>query len=199
MKIRITPEFILSLGLIFLSNRLETALIFLSAALVHELGHMTLLSLLGIKKPELSLGLLGADIKADTSRLSYGEEALVYLGGILFNALATGVCTLCLRHSFDMRIMLFCLANILYALFNLLPVKHLDGGRVLECALLSRLDDLWLADRILTAVSVTASLTLAVLSVYITLSLGASVSLITLTLWSFYQCIPSKPFCRSTS
>lgn len=199
MKIRITPEFILSLGLIFLSNRLETAVIFLSAALIHELGHMTFLFLLGVKKPELSLGLLGADIRADTSRLSYGEETLIYLGGILFNALATGVCMLCLKRSFDMRVMLFCLANILYALFNLLPVRHLDGGRALECVLLSRLDDLWLADRILTAVSVIASTVLAVLSVYITSILGASVSLITLTLWSLYQCIPSKPFCRSTS
>ncbi len=199
MKVNISPEFILSLGLIFLSNKLETALIFISAALVHEAGHMTLLSLLGIKKPELSLGLLGADITADTSRLSYGREMLVYLGGILFNALATGVSLLCLKHSFDMRVMLFCLSNILYASFNLLPVRGLDGGRALECALLSRLDDLWLAERILMAVSVISSLTLAVFSVYMTVSLGASVSLITLSVWSLYQCIPSKPFCLSTS
>lgn len=141
MKIRASADFFLSLIIIFITNSLPYAVIFLSAAGIHEVGHIALLRLYKIKKPVLSLGLLGGCITADTSRLSYTREATVYLGGAFFNALACVISLVVMRRISCEHLLFFFFANLFYAALNLLPIETLDGGRVLECLLLSLFDN----------------------------------------------------------
>ncbi len=113
-----------------------TALIsvMLSAALVHEAGHLLTIRLLGAKITSFTLTPLGADISIDRMRLSYGKEFLVFLTGGLFNLMCAAVCLLYAETSPAASYLMF--ANLLYAVFNLLPVRGLDGGGALEDVLL---------------------------------------------------------------
>ncbi len=113
-----------------------TALIsvMLSAALVHEAGHLLTIRLLGAKITSFTLTPLGADISIDRMRLSYGKEFLVFLAGGLFNLMCAAVCLLYAETSPTASYLMF--ANLLYAVFNLLPVRGLDGGGALEDVLL---------------------------------------------------------------
>ena len=95
---------------------------------LHELGHLLVLLLLGVRVRRLSITAVGAEMEIDRS-LSYGGEVLAALAGPLVNlALALTFC----RFS---RGWVFAGLNLVLCCFNLLPVGRLDGGRVLRCVL----------------------------------------------------------------
>ena len=59
----------------------------LAFALCHELGHLAALNLAGAKVELLRLTAFGAEIRADTRRLSYPREILCTLAGPAVNLL----------------------------------------------------------------------------------------------------------------
>ena len=199
MKIRVGADFLISLLLIFILSGFDYAAIFLLSGVIHETGHIAFLALNGVKKGEMRLGLLGAEIKADISRISYMREISVYLGGIIFNLLTCVLCLFLLKISFDIRLILFFFSNLLYALVNLVPIKSFDGGGALRAILLISVPDMMLAEKISNAVSVLFSVILLVFSVVSLLKFGSNLTLVMLAAWCVYQCIPSKPCCLSAS
>ena len=118
MRIKWNVGFIAFVLIIFLQNELSYTLIFLSAACIHEAGHLTTLKMLGTKKPELTLGLCGALISADMTRLSYRCEMLVYVSGAAANVIACLVSLFALRRAFSEEVLFFFFANLFYALLN---------------------------------------------------------------------------------
>ena len=94
----------------------------LSCAL-HELGHLLVLRLLGVRVRRLSITAVGAEMETDRP-LSYGGEILAALAGPLVNlVLALTFC----RFS---RGWVFAGLNLALCCFNLLPVGRLDGGQI---------------------------------------------------------------------
>lgn len=102
----------------------------LIACTLHELGHLLVLSCMGVRVRGVSLTVVGAEIQLKTP-LSYGQELLAAMAGPLVN----GILAVCFA-----QWSLFAGINLLLAGFNLLPVGGLDGGRVLCCALAQVLD-----------------------------------------------------------
>ena len=198
MKIKINSGFIVCLGAIFLFNSYDYALIFISASLVHELGHLFFLALFKIKNPELILGITGAEIISDMSRLSYKKEALVYLGGALANFICALLCVVFLRQQFNVYVIFFFFANFFYAFINLLPIKSLDGGRTLECVLSLFLSP-FEAFRWSFIVSQAFSVGTAALIIAFVVQGYSNITLLVLGVAILFQCIPSKPRCLSAS
>lgn len=97
----------------------------LSAAAVHEIGHCLVLWCCGGHVESISVGVLGAVLKTDSGRLSYGRELLVVLAGPAANLLGAWWMG-------RLGWMTAAGAQLILALFNLLPLWPLDGGRILE-------------------------------------------------------------------
>ena len=130
----------------------------LLAALCHELGHLLALRLAGAKVERLRLNAFGAEICADTRRLSYPREIACTLAGPAVNlALA-----LFLARTAGWYVPAG--SSLLLGCFNLLPVPALDGGRALHL-LVSWLWEPITADRVCRRVGLccAALLTLAAL------------------------------------
>lgn len=130
----------------------------LLAALCHELGHLLALRLAGAKVERLRLNAFGAEIRADTRRLSYPREIACTLAGPVVNlALA-----LFLARTAGWYVPAG--SSLLLGCFNLLPVPALDGGRALHL-LVSWLWEPITADRVCRRVGLrcAALLTLAAL------------------------------------
>ena len=92
-----------------------------TAALVHELGHLTALWLWDVRIHRVDVNGFGA--KIETSPMSAGEELCCALAGP-----AAGLILWLFRGCFP----LIGLCALLQSVFNLIPLYPLDGGRALR-------------------------------------------------------------------
>lgn len=95
------------------------------AAAFHELGHWWMIRMVGGKVTKLRLSAVGAEMRVE-GIMSYGREVLCALAGPAVNlVLAIGGARIGAE--------VFAGLNLVFGLFNLLPLGGLDGGRALCC------------------------------------------------------------------
>ncbi|MNZ49974.1 Stage IV sporulation protein FB [compost metagenome] len=131
---------IIMLTSLFTGHLLELLALFV-IVFIHELGHVAAARFLGVKV--LSVQMLpfgGVAIMEDTGHLTAGREILISLAGPLQNMVLIGLSLL--FHAVGLWdgpfLSYFINSNLLIALFNLLPILPLDGGKISQslCTLL---------------------------------------------------------------
>lgn len=157
----------------------------LSAALLHESGHVVCALLLHIHPQSITLGACGMEMRVDTTLTSFRRETALALAGPASNF----ICALCAAlgyAAFQQEIWIVCaVTHIVTGVFNLLPVPGLDGGTALTCLLAPRIG----REKTDKALLVTAVIFLFPLgAVGFSMFLRAQAN-ITLLLTSIYICI----------
>ncbi len=122
-------------------NGRKPLLMLLSAAVIHEAGHLLVLKCYGVPVTGLRLTMLGAEIRTENMRLKYGQELLAVLAGPLFNFLSAGLLLQAPAEYEDLHVAAG--AHLVLGIFNILPLPALDGWRVLNLLFLWR----WGPDR----------------------------------------------------
>lgn len=145
----------------------------MAAALLHELGHLLMLLLCGLRVRGISLRLFDVQIAADSPH-GFADDLCVTLGGPAANLLLAAALTP--TGSF------FGYANLALGCFNLLPVLSLDGGRLLSL-LLSLRFDARICDRAVKIVSFVILLPLLTVGIYTLLRSGYNYSLLFASLY----------------
>lgn len=123
---RVSAGFFLLILWFAAANGGALLLVILGAAAVHELGHWIMLRLFGAEILGLRIGMLGAVLEADCSRLSYGRELSAVLAGPGANLLCAW-----LLSTFGNGLDVVIGAHLVLGMFNLIPLRPLDGGRAL--------------------------------------------------------------------
>lgn len=123
----------------------EGLAVLLLAALCHELGHYLVLRYCGAAVERVSVTPFGAAIQlAPRPQLSYGQEVAAVAAGPMVNlALALALSA---WRSVGEWVYAAAGAHLVLGLFNLLPVRPLDGGTILWLAAAWRWDP-FVADR----------------------------------------------------
>ena len=124
-RVELRPGAALGLALVIALDPAGVCLPFLLAALLHESGHLLCLRLCRVPVSALRIGLFGAVI--DAAPRSERQEFFCTAAGPAVNLLAALL--------FRAPLPLFAVLNLLLALYNLLPVWPLDGGRMLRALL----------------------------------------------------------------
>ena len=162
----------------------------LPAALLHELAHYAVLRLCGVRTARFTLTGLGASLYVpELHRLSYGAELLSAAAGPLMNLLLWVLLSLTGRE----ELTLFAGAQMVLGVLNLLPVRPMDGGRILWLAT-AYLTEPYTADRVAAAVGLAASSALLALCLWLVLTTGSGLFLLLGVLWLAYRSLPPEVF-----
>ena len=162
----------------------------LPAALLHELAHYAVLRLCGVRTARFTLTGLGASLYvSELHRLSYGAELLSAAAGPLMNLLLWVLLSLTGRE----ELTLFAGAQMVLGVLNLLPVRPMDGGRILWLAT-AYLTEPYTADRVAAAVGLAASSALLALCLWLVLTTGSGLFLLLGALWLAYRSLPPEVF-----
>lgn len=135
------PLFVVIMLTSLLTGHLLELLALFAIVFIHELGHVAAARFLGVKV--LSVQMLpfgGVAVMEDTGHLTAGREILISLAGPLQNMVLIGLSLS--FHAVGLWdgpfLSYFINSNLLIALFNLLPILPLDGGKISQslCTLL---------------------------------------------------------------
>ncbi|MBQ3380084.1 MAG: M50 family metallopeptidase [Clostridia bacterium] len=157
----------------------------ISAAALHEAGHLTVIKLLGFKVDKVSVTALGAAIHRK-GLTGFRHDIFIAAAGPLFSAAAFAVSYAFYASGSESRFLsLFCGLNLILCLLNLVPAWPLDGGVMLLSALYQRYDEKH-ARFLAFYISLSASLTLFVLGGILLYHTGYNISLILISLFLLY-------------
>ena len=128
-EFRLSPGFLVTLGVSVLAGAGSVLPAVLGAAVCHEAGHLLALWAYHVPVESVTIGPVGAVIRASgQDRLSYGRDLLATLAGVGVNFI---LAFLFARVTGEY---LFAGANFILGVYNLLPIRGLDGGRALYLA-----------------------------------------------------------------
>ena len=128
-------------------------LICLTSAVLHELGHVLAMKIKGVSVKSVAFNIGEVAIKADSSSLSYIDELFVSAGGVVVNFLLSAIFCFVYKLSGISFCYTAFVSNLAVGVFNMLPVRFLDGGDIL-ILILQRLVTRRTADIILTVFTV---------------------------------------------
>jgi len=126
----VRPGFVLLLTVGYMLDREGLFELCMTAALLHELGHLAAVRLCGGTITRIILDLDGGWICH--RGLNVRGEAVTALAGPAVNLLTALVCAVLPLMPAGETAVLFAGANMALGLYNLLPVRPLDGGRFWE-------------------------------------------------------------------
>ena len=198
-RIAVKPFFFLLLALFAAVDRQRLLFPILSAAALHEAGHLAVLRLVGGQIGQFTLTPFGGELRIRRSEwLSYGKEIASVLAGpgvslsVRFGAGPRGV-------GFPgSGAICFSGIHMLLALFNLLPLRQLDGGRALYLMLSWLLDPIT-ADRIGHGVSCFFLCVALLLTAALQGAVGLQLPLVVLEFWFVFVLVRRNRYCQITS
>lgn len=160
-------------------NGLRDSLPFLLAALLHEGGHLLACRLLGVPIRFFRPTVAGAVIGYDPSAVSYTREAMIAAAGPLSNLAGF---LLCFPGQCSRGRALFGIACLSLALFNLLPIRRLDGGVILYDLLTSVMDP-WRSAPIVETVSLVCTVCLWMCAAAVQIRCGGNLSVFLISVY----------------
>jgi stage IV sporulation protein FB len=190
-EIKVSPLAFIFVGILLVDGTIY-ALITFAAAAVHELGHLAAAALTRAPISRISLWPLGAVITLGEP-CPYRTDIAVKLAGGAANLAAAGACAMMrsalnLSGPADVAAVYFIICCIALAVFNLLPIRTLDGGEALFSLLCIKFGP-DTAGRVMRVVSLCALLPLWLVSGWAMFYTGGNFSLMLLCGWLFFAAV----------
>ena len=181
------PTVIFFAAVVFI-NKSFTPLIPFAAAFLHELGHIAVMSLCGQKIKKITVLPFGVDIKKSHSVTSYKADIAVSSAGLAVNLAVFILCFFLPKSAWAEQLRS---ANLFLMAVNILPIKNLDGGQVIEKLLCLRLDP-DTADRIINICSFFCLVVVGSVAVWLLMSSGYNFTLLFMCIYLFCEIFIKK-------
>ena len=125
--VRVNASFWLLVLLAAIVSPLTVVAAILTAATLHELGHLAVMRYYGVSVKRFRLTALGAELDAPAlARLPYGRELIITLAGVTVNLFCAILLALLGLRTWREWCFVFAGAHLVLAAFNLLPVVALS-------------------------------------------------------------------------
>ena len=101
-------------------------------SIFHETGHLFFMIILGNKPKKVAFEITGMNIiRMENTKISLKNELLIALGGPFANFILFIILCFCYALNEQEILLQMASVNLILMVFNLLPVKRLDGGMAL--------------------------------------------------------------------
>lgn len=128
-KINITFMFVATFAAVLIIDKTNTAVFAMLAAFIHECGHIIAMIITGAAPDRIIFMPVGIKIESKKrAALSYWKEAFILASGPVVNLITFMILYL---NASDVRGAYIAVIMLVMGIFNLLPVKILDGGQLL--------------------------------------------------------------------
>ena len=128
-------------------------LVLLLSAAAHETGHIAAMRIRGHRPRRIDVLPMGALIVCPEG-MSDGDESLTALSGPLVSIFLGLAALACFAASGSTDALYAAVINVVLGVFNLMPIKKLDGGKALCCYLSARNTEKETAEQLCSAASV---------------------------------------------
>ncbi|MCL2234304.1 MAG: site-2 protease family protein [Firmicutes bacterium] len=194
MKFSISPFLLIMFSMLIIFGFYIEAISYFFVILLHELAHAYVAKKLGYSLNKLKLAPYGAQLTGSIEGIKWQHEAMIALAGPIINIMFAFV-FVALWWVFPVTYLfsnVFVTTSVFTAIFNLIPIYPLDGGRALLAILSSRLSRKK-AYRILKVFGVIFAVILNVMSVIVLIFGHINPSFILVSLFIFSTTIiPDK-------
>jgi len=132
-KFKVSISFYLLILLCILTKNIILLFNYFIALILHELAHLWVATSKGYKLKQMNLSMCGLFIKLDED-IEDKDSFLINIAGPSLNLLLSIFCVALfwlIPNSYN-YLSTFCISNLALALFNLMPVYPLDGGKVVK-------------------------------------------------------------------
>lgn len=131
MKLEINLKIILIGLLFFVLKQIDIYVIFIIFITLHEIAHLVVGMICGLKPKVFAINPLGVSLEFYIYKSKKSiRKIITYFAGPIFNLL---VALILIPFSFDEDLkMKIVYTNLLLAIFNLIPIMPLDGGKIMK-------------------------------------------------------------------
>lgn len=119
------------LTLAVVTDRKGTVLLCLISSFFHEMGHIAAMAVKKAKLKSVRFNLGDVAINGDFSNLSYSAEIFITVSGVFVNLILALISFAIYKAGTVNLFFDLSMINLLIAVFNLLPVRFLDGGQLI--------------------------------------------------------------------
>lgn len=180
VQIRIEFMFVGVVTLFLLADKTGISILALIACIIHESGHLIMFFIVGHKPTALAFEITGIRLTKPYTELSYTKELLVQLAGSFTNLAV--FCSLLSSLSSINKISIFAVINLVIGIFNLIPVKSFDGGKIFEMLAL-KLFTVKTATSICTLIDAACIAVMLFFTIYSFISGNRSITMIIITVY----------------
>ena len=191
VKVEITFWFVAFITFIISLNAPSNVLATVFSSLLHEMGHLLVMTSVGNKPQKVRFEITGMNIiRQPNLKISTKNEVLIALGGPFINFICFLISVIILCIINNAKILTFGCVNLILMLFNLLPINRLDGGMALYYMLIQKYDNV-VCSKILRATSMIFITLIYAWGIYVFISSRYNISLIIIAIFltlSMFSC-----------
>lgn len=185
-KIKISFLFMVTLCILLLWDKTGFVLPMLLAVLLHEAAHLSVMWAVGCAPKEINL--CPGSVQILSSPVKRKPEILILLMGPAINILVFIVLWLAFEKTVYTGVLEFAVINLIYGVFNLVPVRNLDGGSIVE-VILTEFLGFQKARIILNIITVVFAVAILLLALFFSLNGDINYSLYIMVLYLFIPII----------
>ncbi len=141
IKVEITFIFVAFISFVISLEVPSNVVITILSSMLHEIGHLITMISLDNKPLKVRFEMTGINIiRNQETAISVKNEIFISFGGPIINAFITFICCIIFAFYNSEWVLTFACINLIIMIFNLLPIKKLDGGRILYYLLSIKFD-----------------------------------------------------------